>query len=244
MNHQLARALRGAGTDTIDVAARLGVDPKTVNRWLAGRLPYPRHRAALTQLTGWTERDLWPQLTHPALPESATHEIRIAYPHRSAVPGDAWRRLFARAQHDIGIAAYSALFLAEDADIKQVLQQKARAGVRVRIILGDPTGKHIHQRGTEEGIGTVMAARIHNTLILCQPLTDLPGIELRTHDTVLYNSIYLADDEMLVNTHTYACPASHAPVLHLRQTREDGMVATYRDSFERIWATAHPTGAT
>ncbi|TDD13441.1 XRE family transcriptional regulator, partial [Actinomadura sp. KC06] len=26
------------------VAARLGVDPKTVHRWVAGRLPYPRHR--------------------------------------------------------------------------------------------------------------------------------------------------------------------------------------------------------
>ena len=60
MKHPLARALRGAGIAPVDVAARLQVDPKTVQRWLAGRLPYPRHRAALVELTGWPSRDLWP----------------------------------------------------------------------------------------------------------------------------------------------------------------------------------------
>ncbi len=114
MRHPLARAFRSVGLDAVDVAGQLGVDPKTVHRWLAGRVPYPRHRAALVDLTGWTARDLWPNFADPVAPEPVSHEVRVAYPHRSAVPADAWRRLFERAEREIGVLAYSALFLAED----------------------------------------------------------------------------------------------------------------------------------
>jgi hypothetical protein len=83
-----------------------------------------------------------------------------------------------------------------------------------------------------------MTARIRNALILYRPLTDEPGIHLRLHDTVLYNSIYRADDELLINMHVYGCPASHAPVLHLHRALSDGMAATYIASFERVWSAA------
>lgn len=239
MRHPLARALYGVGLDAVDVAARLGVDPKTVARWLAGRVPYPRHRAALVTLTGWTARELWPSLARPVEPESAAHEVRVAYPHRSAVPPDTWRRHFAGAEQEIGIVVYSGLFLAEDADVPALLREKARSGVQVRITLGDPTGEHVARRGTEEGIDDIMTTRIRNALILFGPLTNEQGVQLRLHDTILYNSIYRADDDLLVNTHVYGCPASHAPVLHMRRTRVDGMAATYLESFERVWASAY-----
>jgi transcriptional regulator with XRE-family HTH domain len=241
MKHPLARALHSAGLHTTDVAARLGVDPKTVERWLTGRVPYPRHRAALLRLTGWKARDLWPELALPAQPDTAADEVRVIYPRRAAVPVDTWHRLFAAAADEIGIIAYSGLFLAEDATVQRILRDQARAGVRVRIVLGDPEGHHATQRGNEEGIGEIMSTRIRNALILYQPLTREPGIQLRLHDTVLYNSIYRADDELLVNTHAHGCPASHAPVLHLHRHRDDGMAATYLDSFERVWATARDT---
>lgn len=240
MRHPLARALHGAGLAATDVAARLQVDPKTVERWCAGRVPYPRHRAALVALTGWTERELWPQLSPPPTPDPAGSEVRVVYPHRSAVPSDAWRRLFARARTEIGIAAYSGLFLAEDAVIQRTLRDKARAGVRVRIALGDPAGQQLAQRSTDEGIGAILAARATHALTLCQPLASLPGVQLRLHDTTLYNSIYRADDELLVNAHTYGCPASHAPVIHLHRASSHGMAAAYLESFERVWAAARP----
>ncbi len=237
MKQPLGRALHSVGMDAADVAARLAVDPKTVQRWLAGRVPYPRHRAALVELTGWTARDLWPTLAHPVDPAYGD-EVRIAYPHRSAVPADAWRGLFERAEEEIDVLAYSALFLAEDAATQRLLRDKARAGVDVRIALGDPDGSRISQRGADEGIETVMPARIHNALHLFQPLAAEPGIDLRLHDTVLYTSIYRGDDEILVNPHVYGCPASLAPVLHLRRVGEDGMAATYIRSFDRIWTSA------
>src|SRR5579875_2248039 len=44
------RALLRARLSEKDVAAHLGVDPKTVRCWTDGRIPYPRHRWALAGL--------------------------------------------------------------------------------------------------------------------------------------------------------------------------------------------------
>lgn len=239
MNHLLARALSGARLDIVDVATQLCVDPKTVQRWISsGRIPYPRHRDALVNLTGWSAYDLWPSLPRPAEPLAATDEIRIVYPHRSAVPSDSWARLLSQAGREIDILVYSASFLADDVAVLKLLRQKAQAGVRVRIALGDPDGEHIASRGAEERIGVGMSARIRTALVSLQPLAEEPGIALRLHDTVLYNSTYRADDEMLINSHIYGRPAAQAPVMHLKRTDAEGMVSTHMTSFDRVWATA------
>ena len=52
MNEPLRQALLRARLRENDVAARLGVDPKTVRRWLSGRVPYPHNRAAIAGLVG------------------------------------------------------------------------------------------------------------------------------------------------------------------------------------------------
>ena len=106
----------------------------------------------------------------------------------------------------------------------------------MRLALGQPTGTHIADRGGEEGIGDGMSARIRNALVGFAPIIEA-GAELRLHDTVLYNSVYRADNEVLVNTQVHGHPASHAPVLHLRLKTDLGMATTYCDSFERVWAT-------
>jgi hypothetical protein len=66
------------------------------------------------------------------------------------------------------------------------------------------------------------------------------NVEIRLHQTVLYNSIYRADDQLFVNQHAYGIPAAHAPVFCLRDTGDGEMTALYRDSFERVWAGAIP----
>jgi hypothetical protein len=68
-----------------------------------------------------------------------------------------------------------------------------------------------------------------------RPLQGVEGIDFRLHDTILYNSIYRADDQLLVNTHIYGFNAAQAPVLHLRKVAGGGMVNHYLDSFERVW---------
>ena len=238
MNEPLRRALLRARLREDDIAARLGVDPKTVRRWLSGRMPYPHNRAAITELVGADEADLWPDAGGPLAARTRPEELGTVYAHRWAVPREAWVQLFGSAEHEIAILAYSALFLAEDAGILRILAEKGRAGVTVRMALGDPDGPHAAQRGEEEGIGDAMAAKIRNALMLYRPLGAVQSIEIRLHRTVLYNSIYRADDQLLVNQHTFGIPAAQAPVFCLRDTDGGEMAALYLDSFERVWADA------
>ncbi|GAA0397737.1 hypothetical protein GCM10009530_56760 [Microbispora corallina] len=58
MSETLRQALATARLQAVDVAAALGVDPKTVDRWLKGRTPYPRHRWAIADLLKLDEGDL------------------------------------------------------------------------------------------------------------------------------------------------------------------------------------------
>ena len=86
-----------------------------------------------------------------------------------------------------------------------------------------------------------MPAKIRNALTLYRPLRTVENIEIRLHRTVLYNSIYCADDQLLVNQHTYGIPAAQAPVFCLCDT-DGGMAALYLDSFERVWDSSPPLG--
>ncbi len=241
-NERLRAALLELGVSIADLATAIEVDPKTVERWVTkGRAPYRKHRYAVAMHLGMDESYLWPEaLTREQVASASESEIVIVYPHRWAVPRDAWGRLFAQARNEIGVLVYSGLFLADDAGIVRMLGEKAGAGVRVRILLGDPDSPEVAQRGADEGIDGGMAAKIRNALVLYQPIRGLAGVEIRLHRTVLYNSIYRGDDQFLVNTHVYGVPAGNAPVLHLRKVLGGDMVATYADSFERVWDQATP----
>jgi hypothetical protein len=91
-------------------------------------------------------------------------------------------------------------------------------------------------RGVDEGIGgDVLAAKVRSSLVLFGPLLGEPGVEIRLHGTILYNSIYRADDQLLVNTHIYGVMANNAPMFHLRKIPGGEMASTYLESFERVW---------
>jgi transcriptional regulator with XRE-family HTH domain len=241
MNEPLRRALLRARLREDDVSARLGVDPKTVRRWLNGRVPYPHSRTAIAELVGADEAELWPDAGGLLAARSRPEELGTVYPHRWAVPREVWVRLFGSAEREIGILAYSALFLAEDAGVLRMLADKGRAGVKVRIALGDPDGPNVAERD-EEGIGEVMPTKIRTALMLYRPLSTVQSIEVRLHRTVLYNSIYRADDQLLVNQHTYGIPAAQAPVFCLCDTGGGDLAALYLDSFEHVWASSAPLG--
>src|SRR3954452_22925465 len=232
----LRRALVGARLRDVDVAKSLGVDPKTVQRWLGGRVPHARHRWGGAALLSVHDYALWPHLAE--LP-SIDAEVYATYPHRGSVPHQVWRKVFESADREISVLVYSGLFIAEDAELVRLLASKARSGTTVRFLVGDPESPQVHQRGQDEGINGAMAAKIHNALLLYRPLLAA-GASLRLHSTVLYNSLYLGDDEMLINQHIHGIAAAYAPVLHLRRRVNDGIFSTYIESFERIWEPAVP----
>ena len=70
----------------------------------------------------------------------------------------------------------------------------------------------------------------------------MPGVELRTHATTLYNSIYRFDQDLLVNGHAFGAPAAQSPVLHLRRVPGGRVWDHYMRSFEEVWKIADLVG--
>ena len=241
-NERLRNSMQLKGFTTQKAATEIGVDRKTVERWITkNRTPYPRYRHNLASLLGESENYLWPD----ALPEdkqvsASEAEIVETYPRRFSVPNDVWKRLFQNSSKFIGILAYSGLFLPEqDPDLIETLKAKAKNGTKIYILLGNPESVAVETRGAEEGIGTAMAAKIRNVLSFYQDLEGIDGIHVGYHDTTLYNSIYRFDQEMLVNSHIYGFPAAHAPVIHLKEISGGTMFQTYSDSFDRVLSRSH-----
>ncbi|MFG1997787.1 helix-turn-helix domain-containing protein [Spirillospora sp. NPDC048911] len=241
-NERLRAVLLEQGLTVAALAEAIGVDQKTVERWITkDRTPYRKHRYAVASRLGVDETYLWPNaLSDEQITSASGSELVTLYPHRTSVPRDAWGRLFASAKEEIGVLVYAGLFLSEDPNVQRIFAEKAGAGVRVRILLGDPESPQVAERGSDEGVNEAMAAKIHNALVLYKPLRKIEGVEFRFHRTVLYNSIYRADDQLLVNTHVYGVTAALAPVWHLRRVAGGSIVNTYAESFERVWESASP----
>ena len=162
-NERLRATLLERGLTPTALGDEVGVDHKTVERWISGRVPYRRHRYAVASRLGVDEAYLWPgALSREQVAAASDNEVLAIYAHRSDVPHDALAQLFKTAEHDIGVLVYAGLFLAEDAAAKKVLADRAHAGVRVRILLGDPDSPQVAERGKDEGVDDAMAARIRD----------------------------------------------------------------------------------
>ncbi len=147
-NERLRVAILASGLGIDAVAEKIGVDPKTVERWVAGRVPYRRHRFAIAQLLRQDEAFLWPDARTPEqITAAGQAEIVTVYPHRAVVPRDLWTRLFEQATQRIEVLVYSGFFLAEDPNTVPLLLRKASEGVRVRLLLGDPDSPEVVKRG-------------------------------------------------------------------------------------------------
>lgn len=202
----------------------------------ADGLGIPRHRLGLADRSGApTPGFIPPQAVAPRTAGVPAEVVRI-YRNRGEVPDETWRALLGGARVSVDILVIAGLFLPDGhADLVPVLRGKGAAGTKVRYALGDPVSRSVAIRGDEEGIGENLAARTRLTLTYLSGLKDAAGVDIRLHDTTLYNSIYRFDGEMLVNTHVYGAPAAHSPVLHLRQTPGGSLFEHYAASFERVW---------
>ncbi|MGH3445270.1 MAG: DUF5919 domain-containing protein [Nocardioidaceae bacterium] len=223
------------------MAESVQVDPKTVERWIiSGRLPHRRHRWAAAKLLGSDEAYLWPEtLNDPSTQAASEAEVVTVYPRRCDVPDQLWNVLIDSVEHHLDILCYSGTFLIDNhPGLAQTMIRKAENGARVRLLFGDPDSPAVAARGEEEGTGPAMAARVTMSLQALSQSTEHPDIDMRTHSTTLYNSIYRFDEDMLVNAHTYGAYAPQSPVLHLRQVPGGRMYGHYLDSFDRIHAEA------
>ncbi|MFE7979940.1 XRE family transcriptional regulator [Streptomyces shenzhenensis] len=244
-NERLRSALLARNMTVQALADAIEVNPKTVERWITqGKVPYRRHQFATAAVLKVDVTTLWEDArTVDTAADLTKAEIGTVYPHRHTVPSGLWRELYSRAQKYLDVLVYSGLFLSEDPLFHDLLRAKVAAGVRVRILLGDPDCAAVRQRGIDEG-HQIMDGKIRNALVLYRPLMKShPDIGFRLHDSTLYNSIYRSDDEMLVNPHVYGIGAYMAPVFHLRRLSDGGLFETYANSIEHTWENAHQVTA-
>jgi len=241
-NERLRAAMLTRGLTPSAVAAEIGVDRKTVERWIAhDRPPYRQHRHAVAALVREDEAYLWPTAVSADERKAvAQSEVLEVFPHRSLVPPELWFQMFGRARAEIAVLVHAGIFLAENMRWHQLLRQAAANGVRVRIALGDPASPEVSRRGEEEEVGEGVAFKVREAMKLYRSLYAVEGIEFRSHCTTLHNSLYRADSEWLVNTQVYGISAPMTPVLHLKRIAAGTLVNTYEQSFEKVWAESAP----
>jgi hypothetical protein len=199
------------------------------------------YRYALAALLETDPAYLWPSgRSAPEASDLAMAEMLAIHPARSMVSNDLWLRLFASARRQLDVLVYAGFWLSEDPAVRRLLPRKAKTGVQIRFLLGDPRSAQVVQRGVDEGIGTAIGAKIANTVHNYRELIGVANVEFLLHGTVLYNSIYRADDEMLVNNHLYGTPGHMAPLIHLRRVAGAELFSGYAESFERVWVDAKP----
>lgn len=237
MNDRLRRAMAAQGMEPEALARKTGVDPKTVQRWLGGRVPHPRHRWKVCDILGQSEQYLWPIVQAGVSGALHTAEIIAAYAHRADVPSQLWAGLVEGARRHIDLLGYSMSFFPEQhPDLSRTLAEKCAAGLKVRVALADPDGAEVAARDSLERLGGTLPGRIRSTIVQLEPLSGNAGVELRLHDIPLYNAVYRFDDHMLVTPYLYRLHGYQHPVLHLKRLGPAGIFESYARQFEAVWA--------
>ncbi|MGW0731522.1 helix-turn-helix domain-containing protein [Streptomyces sp. NPDC002851] len=241
-NERLRAVMASGGWTHAGLADAAGVDPKSVERWVnLGRTPRRATALKAAEALGEDVHALWPSLRQARAARAVSPELVALYGQRADLPVSVFVELLAQARQRIDVLVYAAVFLHEAYPrLNDLLRERAADGCAVRIAVGDAESPNVQQRGQEERFGHGIESRCRLALLHYQPLAGVPGIELRTHGTTLYNSVYRADDQMLVNAHVWGANAYGAPVWHLRRNVDGGMFDTYAASFSVVWEVARP----
>ena len=261
-NERLRSAILEAGLSWAEFGEAVGVDPKTVERWITkDRVPHRAHRVKSSVVLGKADVFLWPTTeSDPRSHAAAKAEFVDLYPSRGSVPSSTWVELLDSAQESIDLLGYAGSFLHDSVpSFAERLSKRAAQGVAVRLLFGDPASDAVALRGREEGIGELMAARCALTWTYFAPLLNggaavvgpgtsaasasAGGVEARQHGCTLYASLFRFDDTLLVNPHAYGAAAGHSPVLHLNHIPGGRLFTHYLESFDRTWEQAKPAGS-
>jgi hypothetical protein len=111
--------------------------------------------------------------------------------HGKYMSGRRWQ------QHEIGILDDADLPVA-DQSIAHALAERAGPGVKLRICCTTRTHRQVRKASSAQ---TVVARRwrVHKALASYASLLGKGEVEIRLHHGAVYNSIYYADDQMLVS---------------------------------------------
>ncbi|WP_371682541.1 helix-turn-helix domain-containing protein [Kitasatospora sp. MMS16-BH015] len=244
LNTALRSAMSAAGLNPRQLAGRVGVTGKTVERWLADDdlVPHARNREDACRALGVDEEMIWPQIVKDKIKTGHDRELVRAYPYRSACPSEVWAELVAQATEDLFFAGYTNYFVwLEQPNFVATLRRKAEQGCRVRFLLGDPDGETTRQREAIEDTALSVSTRIRISLENLSRLTTVEGIESRfsapedaTNHVSL--SVFRFDSQALVTPHLARLVGHDSPLLHLRRAEDGGLFDRFAEHAEELWS--------
>lgn len=248
----LRSVISHAGVDPEQLADAVGVDTKTVERWLTGRVPYARHRRAVARALNSTEHELWPDTTPPPPPtqpdpephtETALGDVVSSHAHASDPDVPDPVALITRAEHRIDLLGNLLTDFLSRPGFTELLDAKAVAGCQIQIFLLDP--ELVRQLALAEHppnqpeppywknpavLGSLNAQRSHGYI---DDLLHHPTVHAYHHPLAGGNAIIRADERMLVYLALPWCEASDYPVLHLQRRGPDGLFDRYLKLLEQ-----------
>lgn len=244
-NERLKQAIKDAGMTLSQFADSIGVDEKTVDRWLQGRTPYPRHRQSVAAALGVSPRELWPDTPADQDAGRGRLELISAFPRSEDVLAPDWRELLAGAGEQIDLLDYTLAHVLHKPGVPALLQNKAGKGCQVRILISYASRARLasdtpidQPYPDPEPAAAFEIARSRGYL---EPLLAVDGIRVHKFAAMRFNSIIRADDRMLVTLHLWGTPGSDAPLLHLRRDEQPGMFDQFEQHYQSIWDHAsHP----
>lgn len=249
MNSVLRSAMQSANLSPRQLAARVGVSGKTVERWVADAelIPHARNREDACEALGVDEEMLWPKVVKDRIKTGGDREIIRSYPYRSSCPSTVWAELIEKSVTDVLFAGYTNYFLWIDQPaFVSTLCRKLDSGCRVRFLLGDPDGEVTRSREQIEDVALTVSTRIRITLEYLSKLGVHEGLEARfsavsdaTNHVSL--SVFRFDNEALVTPHLARLVGHDSPLLHLRKFGDSGMFARFSDHAEELWSRGVPT---
>jgi transcriptional regulator with XRE-family HTH domain len=218
-NEHLRAAITRSGLTLEEFADIVGVDVKTVQRWLAGRTPYPRHRTRVAGALDTTEHALWPDSV-PAPNATGAHELTTpvtgdaiaGYGHATDPTAPNTTALLSTAVERIEIAIPN---LASQPGLVELFRTRATNGRQARIIIEDP----------DEQV---------------EPLLGTDAIEIRVSPAGENHILYRADDEMLLVLTRIGSASASPPIIHLRRQADGGLFDRLADDFDDRWLQATP----
>jgi hypothetical protein len=241
-NDVLRRAMAERKMRPVDLATVALVDPKTVEAWLRdeSRIPHRDARAAVAKALEESEMALWPQTVRAAVKLGPDREIVSVYPTRSAMPTSVWKRMIGDATSEIALCGYTSYFLwLQVPDLSATLRAKAKAGCRIRVVIGDPDSALTVRSEQTESTPLSTSLRIGHARNELEPLADV--VEVRQSDLGLGRSVWRGDAQAMASWNVCGALGHESPVFHLHRRQEGGLfdqVAVRH--VEALWQAATP----
>ena len=220
------------------------MDAKTVERWIAGRIPYARHRTRVAKALHADEQELWPdayaRAQLPGSGEDADGDVLTAYPTGDAPGAPDWQTLLTGARDRIELLDMSLWDVVSVAGVVDLLAAKAADGCQIRIVIANPEAEwteRVHNAllAQEGASADELIEQIDESRRQLKPLLSVPGIEIRELFDAEPGSLLRFDDQILFSPNLWLLDRPRAPVLHITRRQPKWVFDRFADHLEIVW---------